>query len=120
VVALSGDGGFLMTVQELETAVRLRLPLVVLVFNNNMYGTIRMHQERRYPSRVIGTDLGNPDLVALAASFGAFGARVGADAEFPGVLREALAQDRPAVVEIRTDPEQISVWRTITELREGA
>ncbi|MDN3357949.1 thiamine pyrophosphate-dependent enzyme [Actinomadura sp. DC4] len=120
VVALSGDGGFLMTVQELETAVRLRLPIVVLVFNNNMYGTIRMHQERRYPSRTIGTDLGNPDLVALAASFGAYGALVTADAEFPAVLREALAQDRPAVIEIRTDPEQISVWRTIAELRAGA
>ena len=119
VVSLSGDGGFLMTVQELETAVRLRLPIVALVFNNNMYGTIRMHQERRYPHRTIGTDLGNPDLVALAASFGAFGALVTADAEFPAVLRGALAQDRPAVIEIRTDPEQISVWRTIAELREG-
>jgi acetolactate synthase I/II/III large subunit len=120
VVALAGDGGFLMTVQELETAVRLRLPLVVLVFNNNMYGTIRMHQERRHPGRTIGTDLGNPDLVALAESFGAYGARVTADAEFPAVLRAALAQDRPSVVEIRTDPEQISVWSTIAELRAGA
>jgi acetolactate synthase I/II/III large subunit len=119
VVSLSGDGGFLMTVQELETAVRLRLPIVALVFNNNMYGTIRMHQERRYPHRTIGTDLGNPDLVALAASFGAFGALVTGDAQFPDVLREALAEDRPAVIEIRTDPEQISVWRTIAELREG-
>jgi acetolactate synthase I/II/III large subunit len=120
VVTLSGDGGFLMTVQELETAVRLRLPIVALVFNNNMYGTIRMHQERRYPSRTIGTDLGNPDLVALATSFGAFGARVTADDQFPAALRAALAQDRPAVIEIRTDPEQISVWRTITELRAGS
>jgi acetolactate synthase-1/2/3 large subunit len=119
VVSLSGDGGFLMTVQELETAVRLRLPLVALVFNNNMYGTIRMHQERRYPARTIGTDLGNPDLVALARSFGAFGALVTADAEFPAALRDALTEDRPAVIEIRTDPEQISVWRTIAELREG-
>ncbi|MGH3382178.1 MAG: thiamine pyrophosphate-dependent enzyme, partial [Actinoallomurus sp.] len=119
VVSLSGDGGFLMTVQELETAVRLRLPLVALVFNNNMYGTIRMHQERRYPARTIGTDLGNPDLVALAHSFGAFGARVTCDAEFPAVLRAALAEDRPAVIELVTDPEQISVWRTITDLREG-
>jgi acetolactate synthase I/II/III large subunit len=117
VVSLSGDGGFLMTVQELETAVRLRLPLVALVFNNNMYGTIRMHQERRYPRRTIGTDLGNPDLVALAESFGAFGALVTDDAGFPAALRAALAEDRPAVVEIRTDPEQISVWRTLTELR---
>ena len=120
VVALSGDGGFLMTVQELETAVRLRLPLVALVFNNNMYGTIRMHQERRFPNRVIGTGLGNPDLVALAESFGAYGARVTADAEFPAALRAALAQDRPSVIEIRTDPEQISVWRTLTELRAGS
>ncbi len=117
VVSLSGDGGFLMTVQELETAVRLRLPIVSLVFNNNMYGTIRMHQERRFPARTIGTDLGNPDLVALAESFGAFGALVTADAEFPSALRAALAQDRPSVVEIRTDPEQISVWRTLAELR---
>ena len=119
VVSLSGDGGFLMTVQELETAVRLRLPLVALVFNNNMYGTIRMHQERRYPARTIGTDLGNPDLVKLAHSFGAFGARVTSDAEFPAVLRAALVEDRPAVIELCTDPEQISVWRTITDLRAG-
>jgi acetolactate synthase I/II/III large subunit len=119
VVSLSGDGGFLMTVQELETAARLRLPIIALVFNNNMYGTIRMHQERRYPARTIGTDLGNPDLVALAASFGAFGALVTSDAEFPQVLRTAMAQDRPAVIEIRTDPEQISVWQTITDLRAG-
>jgi acetolactate synthase-1/2/3 large subunit len=68
---------------------------------------------------VVRLERGNPDLVALATSFGAFGALVTADAEFPAVLREALAQDRPAVIEIRTDPEQISVWRTITELRAG-
>ncbi|MFD8338259.1 thiamine pyrophosphate-dependent enzyme [Streptomyces solisilvae] len=119
VVSVSGDGGFLMTVQELETAVRLRLSLVALVFNNNMYGSIRMHQERAYPGRVIGSDLGNPDLVGLARAFGAFGARVTADADFPAVLRTALAQPGPAVIEIVTDPEQISVWSTLTQLREG-
>jgi len=120
VVSVSGDGGFLMTVQELETAVRLRLPLVALVFNNNSYGSIRMHQERRYPGRVIGSELGNPDFVALARSFGAHGDRVTADADFPAALETALAQRRPVVLEIVTDPEQISVWRTITQLREGS
>lgn len=119
VVSVSGDGGFLMTVQELETAVRLGAPIVSLVFNNNMYGSIRMHQERRYPGRVIGSGLGNPDLVELAHAFGAFGARVRADAEFPAVLRTALAACRPAVIEIVTDPAQISVWATIDQLREG-
>ncbi|MEU3275391.1 thiamine pyrophosphate-dependent enzyme [Saccharomonospora sp. NPDC006951] len=118
VVSVSGDGGFLMTVQELETAVRLHLPLVSLVFNNNMYGSIRMHQERWYPGRVIGSELGNPDLVELARAFGAFGTRVAADAEFPAALEAALAVGRPAVVEIVTDPERISVWNTIGDLRE--
>ncbi|MGC7101370.1 thiamine pyrophosphate-dependent enzyme [Amycolatopsis lurida] len=118
VVSVSGDGGFLMTAQELETAVRLRLPLVSLVFNNNMYGSIRMHQEHRYPDRVIGSALGNPDFVELARAFGAFGTRVRADTEFPAALAAALAADRPAVVEIVTDPEQISVWHTIGDLRE--
>ncbi|MBB5158859.1 thiamine pyrophosphate-dependent enzyme [Saccharopolyspora phatthalungensis] len=119
VVSLSGDGGFMMTVQELETAVRLGVPIISLVFNNNMYGSIRMHQERQYPAREIGSALGNPDLVALAKSFGAFGVRVTADAEFAPALQAALAEYRPAVIEIRTDPEQISVWQTITQLREG-
>jgi acetolactate synthase-1/2/3 large subunit len=116
VVSLAGDGGFLMTVSELETAVRMNAPVIAVVFNNNMFGSIRMHQERAYPGHQIGSALGNPDIVALAESFGAFGARVPTDAEFPATFQLALAQGRPAVIEIVSDPEQITVWRTIEQL----
>lgn len=120
VVSLSGDGGIMMTIQELETAVRLQLPIIALVFNNNMYGSIRMHQEKAHPRRVIGSDLGNPDYLLLAQAFGAFGARVTADSEFTGVLQEALASGRPSLIEIICDPEQISVWQTIGQIRDKA
>src|SRR6185312_10911893 len=76
VVAVSGDGDFLMNGQEFATAVQYALPIVVLVFDNGAYGTIRMHQERDYPGRVIGTDLNNPDFAAYARAFGGFGATV--------------------------------------------
>jgi acetolactate synthase-1/2/3 large subunit len=118
VVAVAGDGGTLMTVQELETAVRLRTPVVLLVFNNNMYGSIRMHQEHAHPGRVVGSALGNPDFAALARSFGAAGATVESDVEFAPALAAALTRDVPTVIEVRTDPEQISVWSTITEIQE--
>ena len=76
VVALAGDGCFQMTSQELQTAVQFGLPIVIIVANNGMLGTIRMHQERQYPGRVIATSLVNPDFVALANSAGAYGERV--------------------------------------------
>ncbi len=119
VVCLSGDGDFLMTGQELATAVQEELPLVVLVVNNAMYGTIRMHQERRYPGRVVGTDLVNPDFAAYARAFGAHGALVERTEDVPAALDEALACGRPALLELRTDPEAITPRGTLAELRAG-
>ncbi|MDP5275472.1 thiamine pyrophosphate-dependent enzyme [Chengkuizengella axinellae] len=117
VVSLSGDGGFMMTLQELETAVRYKIPIVSLVFNNNMHGTIRMHQEKHFPNRVIGTELGNPDFVKLSESMGVFGQRVKNNDEFGQTLKEALKSQIPSLIEVVCDPEKISVNYTISELR---
>jgi acetolactate synthase-1/2/3 large subunit len=120
VVCLAGDGDFMMASQELATAVQHELPVVVLVANNGMFGTIRMHQERHYPGRVSGTDLVNPDFAAYARAFGAFGELVERTDDFPEALERALRADRPAVVELRVDPEQITPRATLTEIREAA
>lgn len=117
VVSLSGDGGFMMTMQELETAVRCNAPIIAIVFNNNMYGTIRMHQEMHYPERVIGTTLSNPDFKKMGESFGVFSERVTNDAHFASVLRSALAANRPALIEVVCNPENISVRSTISGIR---
>lgn len=102
VVAVTGDGGFLMNSQELETAVRLRLPLVILVWRDDGYGVIRWKQMLRF-KRPSSVEFGNPDLVAYARSFGAAGFRVSAPEELGPVLKEALACDRPAVVDCPVD-----------------
>ncbi|HRK19539.1 MAG TPA: thiamine pyrophosphate-binding protein [Hyphomicrobiaceae bacterium] len=120
VVNFAGDGCFMMTCQELATCMQYDLPIVTVVVNNGMYGTIRMHQEREYPSRVVGTRLTNPDFAAFAKSFGGHGETVLTTAEFPAALQRALASGKPAIVEVRTDPEAISVRQTITQLREQA
>jgi acetolactate synthase-1/2/3 large subunit len=120
VVAFAGDGCFLMTGQELATAVQYELKITVLVVNNGMYGTIRMHQEREHPGRVIGTGLRNPDFAAYARAFGAFGARATTAAEFKEAFGEASAQDGPALIELMLDPEAITPRTTITKLREQA
>jgi len=119
-VCLAGDGDFLMTGQELATAVQEGLPVVFLVINNGMYGTIRMHQERRYPGRPYATDLVNPDFAAYAESFGAQGAVVERDDEVGPALDAALACGRPAVVELRVDPEAITPRQTLAEIRAAA
>jgi acetolactate synthase I/II/III large subunit len=120
VVCLAGDGDFLMSGQELATAVQEQLPIIVLVINNGMYGTIRMHQERHYPGRVSGTDLVNPDFAAYARAFGAHGAVVGRTEDVRDALDEALAAGRPALVELRVDPEAITPRQTLSEIREAA
>jgi acetolactate synthase I/II/III large subunit len=120
VVCLAGDGDFLMTGQELATAVQERLNVVVLVVNNGMYGTIRMHQERRYPGRVTGTDLVNPDFVAYARAFGAHAALVERSEDVAGALDEALGCGRPALLELRVDPEAITPRQTLSEIRAAA
>jgi acetolactate synthase-1/2/3 large subunit len=120
VVAFAGDGCFLMTGQELATAVQHDVRIVVLVVNNRMYGTIRMHQERAYPGRVVGTDLVNPDFAALAEAFGAHGEVVEETAAFAPAFERALAAGRPALLELRTDPEAITPSTTLHDLRAEA
>ena len=117
VVAFCGDGGALMTGQEIATAVHHGIDPVILVVNNSMFGTIRMHQEREYPDRVIGTSLTNPDFVAWARSFGAFAARVDRTDEFPPAFEAAMSAGRAAVVELRIDPELITTRATLARTR---
>ncbi len=117
VVSLSGDGGFMMTLQEIETAVRYGLPTIHLVFNNNSYGTIRMHQEIHFPEKVIGTDLGQVDFAAIAEGLGANGKRVEEPDDFKKALKEAMNAGKPTVIEVITDPEQITIHKTINDLR---
>jgi acetolactate synthase-1/2/3 large subunit len=119
VVCVAGDGDFLMSAQELASAVQERAPIVVLLVNNGMYGTIRMHQERQFPGRVVGTDLVNPDFVALAQSYGAYAERVERSADFAAAFERALAAGRPALLELRVDPEAITPSATLSEIRAG-
>ena len=120
VVACVGDGGFLMTGQELATAFHHGVAPVVLVFNNQMYGTIRMYQERAYPGRVSGTALTNPDFVRFIEAFGGHGELVAATAEFAPAFRRAVQSGRPALIELRLNPEQITSRATIAQLRAGS
>ncbi len=119
VVGTCGDGGFMMTVQELATAVQYGANIVQLVCNNGTLGTIRMHQERDYPERVVGTDLVNPDFAALARAYGAAGFRVERSGDFRAALEQALRAGKPAVIDIVTDKENISVAATLSEIRAG-
>ncbi len=120
VVAFVGDGGMLMTGQEIATALRHDIAPVILVINNNMYGTIRMHQERDYPERVIATDLTNPDFAALAQAYGAHGETVEKTEDFAPAFDRALAAGRCAVLELRIDPEAITTRTTLGAIREKA
>ena len=120
VVSYNGDGCFLMNGQELSTAVRYDLPIIIIVANNSMYGTIRMHQEREYPSRISGTDLQNPDFAAYARSFGAIGETVQKTEDFPDVFAAALKANKPTLIELRTDPEAITPGATLSGIREKA
>ena len=116
VVTFAGDGCLLMSGSELATAVQHGLRIVVVVVNNSMFGTIRMHQERAFPGHVIATDLRNPDFVAYARSFGATGHLVRTTEEFAPAFAEALAHDGPSLIEIRTDREQITPDLRINDL----
>lgn len=116
VAAVAGDGCFLMSGNELATAVRYNAKTVFLVLNNGMYGTIRMHQERSYPQRVSGTDLTNPDFVAYAKAFGMEAWRVDSSDQFEPALGRALATDGPALIEIIVDREAISPTATLSGL----
>ena len=108
VVAVAGDGGFAMTMAELETAVREKARVIAIVFDNERYGTIRMHQDRRGPDAAIATDLGPVDFAAIARAFGARGVHVDGDAGFEPALRQALATDRPTVIHLALDRAWVS------------
>ncbi len=120
VVALAGDGCFLMNGQELATAMQYGAPVVFIVVNNGMYGTIRMHQEREYPAHVLGTELHNPDFAALARAYGARGAIVTTTEAFEPALREALAAPVSTLIEIRVDPDVITPRTTLSAIRAQA
>ena len=120
VLCFVGDGGFMMSGQEMATAVQYGANVVTCVVNNNMYGTIRMHQEREHPGRVVGTTLVNPDFAALGRAMGCHGETVQRNDEFEPALERAMKSGKPAVIELRTDPELVSTRLTITALREAA
>jgi acetolactate synthase-1/2/3 large subunit len=117
VVCVAGDGDFMMASSELATAVHYGLNVIVVISNNGTYGTIRMHQERDYPHRVSGTDLTNPDFAAFARSFGAYGATVTRTEEFPAAFEAARASGKPALLDLKTDADEIAPGRTIEVLR---
>jgi len=117
VVCIAGDGDFLMNGQEFATAVQYGLPLIVVIADNGMYGTIRMHQEREYPGRVIATDLRNPDFAAYARAFGGFGASVERTADFPAAFKEAVASGKPSIIRLVIDPEAITPMTTLSKVR---
>lgn len=124
VVTFAGDGEYLMNGQELATAVQYKAGVVIIVFNNQMFGTIRMHQEREYPGRVSGTTLHNPDFAAVARAFGGHGETVSATEEFGPALQRALAftreQSLPAIIELRYDGNLITPGATLATLRQQA
>jgi len=108
VVSISGDGGFMMTMQEFETAVRYNVPIIQIIANNNIYGTIRAHQEAKFPERVIATKLSNPNYADLATNFGGYGERVSHNDQFADALQRAIESKKPAIIEIVTNPTILS------------
>jgi len=119
-VAVCGDGDFLMNGQELATAVQYGAAFVALVVNNGLYGTIRMHQEREYPGRVLGTALKNPDFAAYARAFGGHGETVERTGDFAPAFERASASGKPALIELRIDPDAITPATTLSAIREKA
>ena len=120
VVSINGDGDFLMNGQEFATAIQYKLPIIVLVFDNSLYGTIRMHQEREYPGRVIATELVNPDFAAYARSFGGFGAQVEKTEDFAAAFRAAEASGLPSILHVKYDGEGITPVSTLSAIRAQA
>jgi acetolactate synthase-1/2/3 large subunit len=120
VICFAGDGDFLMSGMELATAVQYNAPVVIVIVNNGMYGTIRMHQEKTYPGRVMGTDLQNPHFAALARSFGAMGEIVEETAQFAPAYERIVASGKPGVIDIHLDPQAITPNTTLDKIRAGA
>ena len=120
VISINGDGDFLMNGQEFATAAQYGLPIIVMVFDNGLYGTIRMHQEREYPGRVIATEIQNPDFAAYARSFGGFGATVEKTEDFAPAFRAAEASGLPSILHVKYDGEGITPVATLSGLRAKA
>ena len=120
VVCFAGDGDFLMNGQEFATAVQYGLNIVVVVIDNGIYGTIRMHQEREYPGRVVGSQLRNPDFAAYARAFGGHGETVLKTEEFEPAFERALGSGLPAILHVKIDPEAITPTTTLSAIREAA
>jgi acetolactate synthase I/II/III large subunit len=120
VVTLAGDGDFMMTSQELATAAHHGINLIIVIVNNGMYGTIRMHQEKYFPGRVIATELSNPDFQLLAQAFGAHCERVEQTDDFPAAFERAQGCGKPAIIELVVDPEAITPTATLSGLRAAA
>jgi len=117
VIAFAGDGDFMMNGQELATAIQYRANIIIIVVNNGIYATIRMHQERDYPGRVIGTDMVNPDFCALARAYGAHAELVTTTEKFAPAFERAQSADRPALIEVQLDPDILTPTLTIEGLR---
>ena len=120
VICFAGDGDFLMSGQELATAVQYDAPVVVVILNNGMYGTIRMHQEKHYPGRVSGTELKNPHFAAFARSFGAMGEIVEDTAQFGPAYERIVASGKAGVIDIHLDPQAITPNTTLDKIRAAA
>ena len=120
VIAVCGDGDFLMTAQELATAAQFDVKVIFIVVNNGMYGTIRMHQEREHPGRVSGTDLKNPDFAALARAYGLHGEIVEKTADFEAAFERSWKAKTASVIEVRVDPEAITTRTTLSAVRAAA
>ena len=108
VICLAGDGCFQMVMQEFGTAVQYGANVIVLIADNGMYGTIRMHQQKHYPKRQSGTQLVNPDFAAIARAYGGYGALVETNADFEAALAEARSAPTPAIIHMKTAPEALS------------
>jgi acetolactate synthase-1/2/3 large subunit len=120
VFTIAGDGDFLMNGQELATAVQHGAKTIILLLNNGMYGTIRMHQEREYPQHVTGSQLQNPDFVALAQAYGYAATRIHKTDEFEPALTAALAHPQGTLIEVMLDPEVITTRGTLQAITNAA
>ncbi|MCP4379889.1 MAG: thiamine pyrophosphate-binding protein [Hyphomicrobiales bacterium] len=120
VVALAGDGCFQMTSQEFATAVQENAAVIAVVINNGIHGTIRMHQERDYPNRIIASDLVNPDFAALARASGGHGETVTRTEDFAAAFNNALHAGKPAIIDVKFDPEALTPTRTLSDIRGAA
>ena len=120
VVCMAGDGDFMMTSQEMATAQHHGINVIIIIVNNGMFGTIRMHQEKHFSGKVVATELTNPDFQLFAQSYGAHAERVTTTADFPDAFQRAQESGKPAIIELVVDPEAITATATLSGLREAA